>query len=84
MDVIQQFVEDISQRSFKETLENPTFQTIAVHFQEYLEWLRSNSGGLAAFWMSYINMVEIMFNLLHSSWQGDCQLHLSTIHDMIP
>ena len=39
MEVIQQFVENISQRSFRETLEDPTVQTIAVHFQECLERL---------------------------------------------
>ena len=84
MEVIQQFVENISQRSFRETLEDPTVQTIAVHFQECLERLRSSSGELAAFWMSYIEMVEIMFNLLRSSREGDWQLHLTAIHDMIP
>ena len=29
-------------------------------------------------------MVEIMFNLLRSSREGDWQLHLTAIHDMIP
>jgi len=69
---------------FGEVLSDPSFETLAILFQKYLDSLSTNGGDLAAYWMTYIDVVQIMLNLLRASREGDWSLHLSAIHDLIP
>ena len=51
----------------------------------FLEHLRHNNGELSAFWMSYIDMVEdVLLGLLRASREGNWELHLHAIRNMIP
>ena len=51
---------------------------------EYFEKLRKQSGQIASFWMSYIDIVDILLGLIRASREGNWQLHLNAIHSMIP
>ena len=53
-------------------------------FHQYLDLLRNDNGKLSSFWMSYVDMVEIILGLLRSSREGDFLLHLASIMAMIP
>ena len=79
-----QFTENICQETFTEMLSKPALQTTAESFWEYLDHLRISGGNLASFWMTYIDIVQIMLDLLRPSREGNWLLHLSAIHDMIP
>ena len=39
---------------------------------------------MSAFWMSYVEIVEIMLQLLRASRERNWELHLSSISEMIP
>lgn len=52
-------------------------------FQVYLESLR-NQHNLSSFWMSYIDITEIMLGLIRASREGNWMLHLACIREMIP
>jgi len=84
MKLIEVFSDDISQKTFGEVLSYPSFEALAILFQKYLDSLRTNGGDLAAYWMMYIDVVQIMLNLLRASREGDWSLHLSAIYDLIP
>ena len=53
-------------------------------FQEFCQILRDTNGTLSRFWMSYIDLVIILLNLIRASREGNWYLHLSSIKEMIP
>ena len=69
--------------TFSETLASDEFKDVSTEFYKYIQMLRGK-GDLSCFWMSYIDMVELMLNLLRASREGNWKLHLQAIHDLIP
>ena len=61
-----------------------TFITISTLFKDYHGHLRSDNGSMSGFWMSYIDIVEILLNLLQASQEGNWSLHLASIQAIIP
>lgn len=52
---------------------------------QFLEYLRHTNGDLSAFWMSYIQLVgDVLLGLIQASREGNWQLHLFAIRQMIP
>ncbi len=50
-----------------------------------MEHLRTSNGSLSAFWVSYMDIVgDILLGLLCACREGNWQLYLSAIHEMIP
>ena len=80
---IDSFQGDICQASLTELLENDSFTLTQQLFQVYLDSLR-NQQGLSAFWMSYLDMTDIMLGLIRASREGNWMLHLACIRVMIP
>ncbi len=75
---------ELSQESFQLVLENKSFVRIMDLLDVYQEVLRVGNGCLSKFWMSYIDMVEILLGLIRASREGDWILHLASIRAMIP
>ena len=82
--LVNTFSLEICQKTFTETLNSPVFLLLAESFETYKDSLRQHEGPLASFWMSYLDIVDIMLNILRASREGNWDLHLSAIHDMIP
>ena len=80
---ISVFHDDVSQASFTTLLDDVTCTHLLQLFQEYLGFLRKGHK-LAAFWMSYLDMAEIMLGLLRAAREGDWMLHLESVQAMIP
>ena len=57
---------------------------VLQRFQDYLDFLRTENGDLSTFWMSYVDMVEIVLGLVRASREGDFEHHLMCIRAMIP
>lgn len=81
--VIGNFSKEVSQAGLALILKNPSCTRILELFEEYHEVLRFGSG-LAAFWVTYLDMVDILLGLIRSSREGDWILHLACIRAMIP
>ena len=69
-----------NEENLEEILCNHRFVLLFDHFQRYLLYLRSDAGRLAQFWMSYIDMVEILLDLIRSSRKGNWILHLKFVN----
>ena len=59
-------------------------QMIIDLFLTYLNGFRHEKFQLAAFWMTYVEMVDILLGLLRADREGEWPLHLSCIRRMIP
>ncbi|CAH1248853.1 Hypp8457 [Branchiostoma lanceolatum] len=75
---------DVCQEEQRKVLTSQRFSEFVRLYDEHRDFLRNSKGKLARFWMSYIEMVEIMLNLVGASREGDWELHLSAISQMIP
>jgi hypothetical protein len=82
--LIDQLADNISQASYAELQQSSSFTKVMELYQRYLFFLRNENGPLSAFWMTYIDMVEIMLGLLRASREGNWLLHLASVHKMIP
>ena len=75
---------DLCQTTFEEVMESASLLHVANLFSEFREHLMNDCGPLACYWSSYMEMVEIVLNLVRASREGNWQMHLAAIHDMIP
>lgn len=56
--------------TFKETLNNKSYKAVAEIFDKYLNFLRKENGSLSTFWMSYVDLVEILIDMNRASREG--------------
>jgi hypothetical protein len=81
---IEKLQSELTQDQLEELLQNPSCRRILQLFNMYMNFLRSDNGDLSAFWMSYMDMVEVVLGLIRASREGNWQLHLAMISEMIP
>ena len=74
----------VSQASLKRVFQNMSCARIMHLFEVYLEFLQVGNGSLSTFWLSYLDMVEILLGLLRASREGHWILHIVSIRAMIP
>ena len=85
LDQVNRITDDLNQQRFSDLLQRPLLAELTPLWKDFLEHLRHNSGELAAFWMAYIDMVEdILIGILHASCEGNWNLHLHAVRNMIP
>lgn len=65
-------------------MDSQSFPEFITLYDMYLDYLRNNNGKLSSFWMSYIDLVDILLNMVRASREGHWELHLSAIEQMIP
>ena len=77
MRIIDNLCEDITQYSLKQIHENGSCTCIMELFGVYIKFLRGGNGNLSTFWLSYMDMTEILLGLIRASREGDWMLHLA-------
>ena len=82
--LLEKLHEKPNQESLDELLHNPSCDQLLQHFFVYLDNLRSNAGQLAQFWMSHVDMIQLLLNLVRASGDGDWTLHLSSVCALLP
>ena len=82
--LLQLLCDNTNQEQQEAILQHPSFIKASQLFQEHLDRLRSSSGQLASFWMSCIDIMEIMLGLLRASREGNWNMYLHFIRCMIP
>ena len=80
---IEDFLEKICHESFQNLLTDEKCKMLLDLFKEYTKSLR-DTNALSAFWLSYLDMVDTLLNLIRASREGDWLLHLAAIKDMMP
>ena len=83
IELVSDLYENISYDLFKDSISNEQYVECIDHFDTYLDYLREMSP-LSSFWMSYIDIVELMLQLVRASREKNWSLHLSAIRSMIP
>ena len=81
---LKKFQENIWNVNLDEFLNNHPCSKILERVTKYMEVLRVGSGDLAAFWMSYVDLVDLLLGLIRTSREGNWLLHLHSITSLIP
>ena len=76
--------ESICSSTFLEIVDSIASIQFMELFGKYLEFLRSGNGRLSAFWMTYIDIVDNLLDMIRPSRDGNWNLHLASIRKMIP
>ena len=84
MQCLSNLKEAMAEESMNAILSETSFMKIAELLGEYLQNLRNGNGTLSTFWMSYVDIVETLLNMIRASREGDWQLHLASIRAKIP
>lgn len=80
-ELIETVLDDTSPECFANLCESESFSFI---FQAFNKYLHEDTKGLFAFWVSYLDMVEVLLALLRSTRLGNWPMHLNAIRDMLP
>ena len=81
---ISKLCKGVSQESLKQIFQNRSCACITYLYEVYLEFLQVGNGSLSTFYLSYLDMVEILLGLLRASREGHWMLHLASICATIP
>ena len=77
--------DETAEESMAELLRSDSCQEVLNLFEVYTQHIRNGEGGdLAAFWMSYVDMVDIVLGLIRAAREGNWDLHLQSVRAMIP
>jgi hypothetical protein len=76
--------DDVDEITFQAVLNDPRVRQSYSLFQTFCDILRSRNGTLSQFWMSYIDLVSLLLNLIRASREACWNLHLSSVREMIP
>ena len=76
--------QNTTQESFDEILHHPSWISFIGIFNDYVALLLSDGGDLVKFWVSYVEMVDVLLNFIWASREGDWMLHLSAVHSLLP
>ena len=82
---VSDMVNEVELRQCESILNSDPFKEIHLIWMQYLQYLCSENGPLSCFWMSYTDIVgDVLLGLIRASHEGNWQLHLYAIRNMIP
>ena len=76
--------DDICEDQFQRHMTSTSSVDFIHLFDKYMKFLRHENGKLSEFWLSYLDLVEILLGLLRASRKANWELHVSTIRKTIP
>ena len=81
---LQRLHDSICQAEFQRTLDEKSFSEVTELFRRYMLFLRTENGTLSEFWVSYLDLVDILLSMIRATREGDWELHISSIRNLIP
>ena len=68
--VLKDFASDVSHETLDDAMSNASCIRIIHLFQQYRAFFKNHNGSLSAFWISYLDMVEVVLGLLWATREG--------------
>ena len=81
---LEQLKLELNQEEFERVLSSREFREFEEPFHVYVQGMKEKGSNLGRFWLSYLELCELMLNLIFASHTGDWQLYLSCIEEVIP
>ena len=84
LNAVGYLVDDLNKGNHDDVLQLQAFQSLCDRFAGYLDHLKNTNGPMSSFWFSYINMVELLLQMVRASKEGDWMLNLFSVQKMLP
>lgn len=81
---LEQLKLELNQEEFERVLSSREFREFGEQFHVYVQGIKEKGSNLGRFWLSYLELCELMLNLIFASRTDDWQLYLSCIEEVIP
>ena len=81
---LQSLRDNVYKSEFQKKLCENYFAEVAKLFERYMSFLLCENGKLSEFWVSYLDLVDILLAMKRASREGDWDLHISSIRKLIP
>jgi len=81
---ISQLSTDLCESQWQSIMQLGSVKFMLLKFTEYLDFLRKDNGSLSAFWMSYVDIINLLLDTVRASREGNWDLHLASIRGIIP
>ena len=69
---------------FQDVTRSPLSEEVSQLFLSYSHHLRHSNGKLLKFWMSNVDMVEVLLGLIRATRKGNWSMHLSSLRGTVP
>lgn len=77
--LVQQFCDNMCNDTFKSAIADSRIIKVMELFDNYLCYLRNENGPLSSFWMTYVDMVELLLGVIRSNREGNWLLLMACI-----
>ena len=87
VDDLMNGLKQLIEPEFKDVMRSPLFEEISQLFLSYSNHLHHGNGKLSKFWMSYVDMVEVLLGLItviRATREGNWSMHLSSLRGIVP
>ena len=74
---------NLCQEEIEQVLESELLQQWENRFQEHVAAIRQNGSDLAKFWITYLQLCELLLDLINATRTGNWELYLSCIEAVI-
>ena len=81
---LEQLKLNLCKEEIEQILESDVFQQWENRFQEHIAGLKQNGSDLAKFWLTYLELCELLLDLINATWTGNSELYLACIEAVIP
>lgn len=75
---------ELNQEEFERVMNSHEFCEFGEQFYVYVQEMKEKSSNLGKFWLSYLELCELMLNLIYASRTGSWELYLCCIEEVIP
>jgi len=75
---------DPNQEEFERVMNSHEFREFGDQFHVCVQGMEEKGSFLGRFWLSYLELCELMLNLTYASHTGSWELYLSCIEEVIP
>ena len=81
---IIRFNENLSRDGLDTLLNSENLKIYNEKYIDFIDNLKSHGGELALFWISYIEMAQILLNILYATTSGNWELLLESLKGVVP
>ena len=79
---LQSLYDNVCEDEFQKKLGENSSSEVTELFEEYMLLLCHENGKLSAFWVSYLDFVDILLAMIRASREGDWDLYVSSITNL--
>ena len=79
---LEQLKLELNQEEFEKVLLSREFRKLGNQFHVYVQGIKEKGTNLGRFWLTYLELCELMLNLIYASRTGSWELYLSCIEEV--